>query len=248
MKIVAFILARMDSDRLPGKVLLDVHGKPILQYLYDRITSASLVDDIVITTSTNNKDNCIEKFCSINNISLFRGAEFDVLDRLSCAVSEYCADIGVVIYGDCPLLCPQIVDNMIENFLKNDGEYDFVCNSLETTYPPGMEVEVFSKDSIQLADKLADTEEVREHATLFIRQNHDLFNIMNITAPKKFNYPDMEIELDTKEDFEVISEVLKHFKYTTNFSLTDIIEFLNKNNNIIKINRNIHRRWKKYRH
>ena len=104
-----------------------------------------------------------------------------------------------------------------------------------------------SKESIQLANKLADTEEVREHATLFIRQNHDLFKTMNIMAPKKFNYPNMEIELDTKEDFEVISEVLQNFKYRVNFSLADIIEFLNKNNHITKINHDIHRRWKKYR-
>lgn len=246
-KIVASVQVRMGSSRFPGKVMHEVLDKPLLGHLIERLKKSKYLDEIVIATSINSNNDIIESYCKNIGVTCFRGDEDDVLGRTLGALKLMKANVGVEIFGDCPLIDPNIVDYMIEKFINSNENYDFVGNDLETTFPPGMEVEVFKVQALKDSSKRTDDIIIREHGTLFIRQNPSIYKVKNIIAPKKWYYPELELEVDTKEDMYVIEEIIKHFKTCKNYGVEDIIEFLMDNPDLTKINANVPRRWKEIR-
>ena len=130
-----------------------------------------------------------------------------------------------------------------------DFTIGFDKEDLKTTFPPGMEVEVFNVDALKDASKRTNDSAIRENGTLFIRQNPSLYNLMNIVAPKKWNRPDLELEVDTKEDVYVITKIIEHFTINNNenFGIEEIIKFMDANTNIKNKNINVHRNWKIFR-
>tara|TARA_B100001971_G_C17869601_1_gene372539 strand:- start:99 stop:599 length:501 start_codon:yes stop_codon:yes gene_type:complete len=159
------------------------------------------------------------------------------------------AKVGVEVYGDCPLIDPVIVDMIIENFLNDENDLDFVGNNLKTTFPPGMEVEVFKVSALEdVAGKVADPA-IREHGTLYIRQNPSIFKVKNVEAPVKWHRPELELEVDTEEDIYVVSQIFEYFRALNNenFGIDDIIEFMDGNPDLKKINFGVPRRWKETR-
>jgi len=248
-KIVASVQVRMGSSRYPGKVMYEISGKPLIGHLISRLRKSKKLNDIVIATSVNPENDLIEIYCNQNSISCFRGSEEDVLDRTLGALKMMNAQIGVEVFGDCPLIDPVIVDMIIENYLSDESDPDFVGNDLKTTFPPGMDVEVFKVSALEDANRKVSDMSIREHGTLFIRQNPSLYKIKNIEAPKKWFRPELELEVDTKEDIYVISKIFEHFQSLgkKNFGIDDIIDFMDNNSNLKKINSNIPRRWKALR-
>ena len=246
-KIVASIQVRLNSERLPSKVLKKINGKPLLGYLIDRLGKSKFIDQIIVATSINKENDLIEDFCEKEGISCYRGSENDVLSRTTESLISAKATYGVEVYGDCPLIDPEIVDFVINDFLMSSEDFDFVGNNLETTFPPGMEVEIFKMSALLKANKQVIDPKIREHGTLFIRQNPNLFKIKNLSAPNKWKRPELEIEVDTQEDFEVISNILEHFNYDLSISLIDIIQFLNSHPDVAQYNSKIIRRWKETR-
>jgi spore coat polysaccharide biosynthesis protein SpsF (cytidylyltransferase family) len=237
----------MGSSRLPGKVMKPVMGRPLLGHLLDRLRLCLTIDEIIVATAVAKENDLIEEFCVKENISCYRGSENDVLDRTLSALIAASATIGVEVYGDCPLIDPQIVDQIVGYFIHNPG-YDFVSNDLKTTYPPGMEVEVFRVAALaDSSQKLKPNHPDREHGTLFIRKHPEHYKIYNISAPEKYSRPELELEVDTIEDFEVLSEIIEHFKSDPRVTLEEIINFLDKNPLVKLRNTNVHRRWKMYR-
>ena len=142
IKVVAIVQARMSSTRLPGKVLADVAGHPILWHVVQRLRRARLLNQIVIATSENPADDAIAQFCEQDGILCYRGSEADVLDRYYKAASLHSADVVVRITADCPLIDPAVVDKVVHRFL--DEGSDDVTNNLRYTYPDGLDTEVFS--------------------------------------------------------------------------------------------------------
>tara|TARA_B100000315_G_C14571901_1_gene586019 strand:+ start:1319 stop:2077 length:759 start_codon:yes stop_codon:yes gene_type:complete len=248
-KTVASIQVRMGSTRLPGKVMRELLGKPVLRRLYERVKMATQIDEIVIITSENIIDDVIEEYCFQNKIEVFRGSENNVLYRILSAMEHYNADIGVTLFGDCPCVDPKIIDQMLTIYKDNLGKYDYVGNDLKTTYPPGLEVEIYSINALKDAHKKNVESEVQEHGTLFIRQHPEIYQLLNIEAPKELYFPDLEIELDTEEDFFVIETIFKHFHSIgkENFSAQDIVLFMLENPALQNVNKNVERRWKKFR-
>ena len=248
MKVVATVQVRMNSSRLPGKALKKILGKPVLYYLVERLKRSKLLDEIIVATSTNKENDVLEKFCLKNNISIFRGSEDDVLGRVLSALESCNADIGIEIYGDCPLLDHRVLDSLIEYYLDNKNKYDFVTNGMKTTYPPGLEVEVYPVSSLKNASEITMDPDIREHGTYSIRNRPDIFRIKNIEAPKELFYPELELELDTEEDFYVISKIIENlYPKNNNFSTIDVIEFLDQHPKIRDFNKEVPRRWKKSR-
>jgi spore coat polysaccharide biosynthesis protein SpsF len=248
MKVVASIQVRMGSGRFPGKVMKEVReGRPLLGYLLDRLRLSSVLDQIVVATSTRAENDVIEEFCHSESIPCFRGSEDDVLERTVEALMSQKADIGVEVFGDCPLIDPAIVNNMVTYFLENPG-YDFVGNDLRTTYPPGMEVEVFLLDALKDSHQRVSDPLIREHGTLFIRQNPDIYNLINLDAPSDLSRPEMELEVDTVEDFQVIKAVIEHFSTRKDYSLSEIIQFMDSDKTLARINQGIPRRWREARY
>lgn len=248
-RIVASVQARMGSSRFPGKVMYEAAGKPLLGHLIARLKKSRLLDDIVIATSIKSENDVIESYCKGNSIPFFRGDEDDVLGRTLGALEYMNADIGVEVFGDCPLIDPEIVDFMIEKFNSLSGEADFVGNDLKTTFPPGMEVEVFKISALKDAGGRTDDPEIREHGTLYIRMNPNIYKIINVEAPEKWYRPELELEVDTKEDVYVISTIIEHFnsEKNNNYGIEEIFQFLDCNPELIKLNADIPRKWKKVR-
>lgn len=249
MNVVASIQVRMGSTRLPGKVMLNILDKPVLRHLYDRVSNAKTISTVVINTSTSNKDDVIEDYCIKHNMDYHRGSEDNVLSRIIGTMDMFNADVGVTLFGDCPVVDPSIIDQFVSFYLKNSNIYDFVGNDLKTTYPPGLEVEVYSVASLKDAQKRLRDPSIKEHGTLFIRKNPDIYRLYNIEAPEELYFPDMEIELDDEKDFQVIKAIFEHF-YKINkpdFNAHDVVEFLNKNKHLQQINRDVKRLWKEHR-
>jgi spore coat polysaccharide biosynthesis protein SpsF len=243
----AMVNVRLGSSRLPGKVLMPLwNGKAPLQVLVERLGASDAVDEIIINTTTNPKDDKLIEFCETRGIRYNRGSEEDVLGRMCDCIRKYNMENFIEVFGDCPLIDPRVVDTVAGVF--RDGDYDFVGNDLKTTFPPGFEVEIIKSSALLLSERLCKDASIREHGTLFIRQNPSLFSILNIEYSKKIS--DLpHLTLDTLEDFEVINHlhealISKHGKL---FSLENVLNFISGNLNVLETNKHIERRWKKYR-
>jgi len=245
-RIVAVVPVRMGSSRLPGKTLMPIAGKPMLGHLLDRLEQSKCLDRIVVATPESQENDPIQDYCQGRNISCFRGDEDDVLSRLLGALDSQQAEIGVVAFGDAPLVDPKIMDEIIGLFSKGEN-YDFLGNDLTTTYPPGMEVEVFKVSALHDADARTQDPSIREHGTLFIRQHPGLYKIQNVEAPALLNRPELEIEVDTIEDMDVITAIVEHFSGRLDYSLSEIISFLDASPDLVQKNTHIERRWREFR-
>ena len=170
----------------------------------------------------------------------------NVLDRLVGSLEQRSAEIGVVVYGDNPLIDPVIVDEYVEYFLTN-RRYDWIGNDLWTTFPPGMEVEVFSIPALSESARRCKSSTIREHGTLYLRTNPDVFHLYNFEAEKSLQRPDLALEVDTFEDFQVIQKILEHFGDRVSFSLQEIIDFVDSAGDLAEVNKHIPRRWQQYR-
>ena len=250
MKIVASIQARLGSTRLPGKVLKVINGKSILLRHVERLRRSRLLDDVIVATTTNPNDDAIVQFCIDNSITYFRGSEDDVLDRIASMIYEKSIDIHVECFGDSPLTDPHIVDEVIGFYLKHEESIDFVSNSLKTTYPPGQEVIVYRGECLIKANKNIDEDDpLREHVSIHIAKHPSKFRLVNLEAPEYYYYPDIFLELDTPEDFKMISIIFNYFdsRNIEHFSLSEILDFLKENKDLISINNKVERRWKEFR-
>ena len=147
--MLAIIQARMASTRLPGKMLADIEGQPMLWHVVNRTKHSSLVDRLIVATSVNSGDDLIFQFCVRNNIECFRGSEDDVLDRFYQAAKATNADSVIRLTGDCPLIDAGLIDKVAHRYTT--GDFDYVTNSLRYTYPDGLDVEVFSFKALERA-------------------------------------------------------------------------------------------------
>ena len=225
MKTVAIIQARMGSSRLPGKVLADVAGKPLLWHVVNRAQQAQLVDEIVVATSDNGADDPIANFCEREGFTYFRGSESDVLDRFYRAAEANAADVVVRITADCPLLDPIVVDRVISRFRENG--YDYVTNVLHYTYPEGLDVEVFSLTSLKRAWKEARKPSEREHVTPYLRSSGN-FRVANVENESTLACERYRWTVDEPEDLEFVREVYAAFAERSSFGMSDILALLEK--------------------
>jgi len=247
MSVVATVQVRMGSSRLPGKVMREIAGKPLLGHLLDRLALSDRLDGVVVATSVRAENDAIERYCGSRGVACFRGDEDDVLGRMLGALRSLNAVVGVEVFGDCPLIDPAIVDQFVDLFTQADGALDFVGNDLTTTWPPGMEVEVFSVAALADADRRCADPAIREHGTLFIRQNPARYRLRNVEAPAQLRRPDIELEVDTAEDLAVLDQVLAHFADRRDVGLAELIAFMDAHPQIASANRDVPRRWKEFR-
>ncbi|MGE7950567.1 cytidylyltransferase domain-containing protein [Lysinibacillus xylanilyticus] len=236
MIVTAIIQARMGSTRLPGKILKEVNSKPLLAYQLERISHSNWIDKVVIATTLAPKDDIIVEFCENYGVDYYRGSEDDVLSRYYEAAEQYGGDIIVRLTSDCPIIDPDIVDETIQCFFNND--YDYVSNTIERTYPRGLDTEVFSKAALKRAWKEATLKRDKEHVTPFMYSNPEIFNLGYIK--NKQDYSQYRWTVDTAEDFELIELILKELYQENNmFYMSDVIELLKKYPKWIELNAHI---------
>jgi spore coat polysaccharide biosynthesis protein SpsF len=230
--IVAIIQARMCSTRLPGKVMKDISGKPMLWHVIYRVKYSKLINKIVVATSTNKEDDIIENFCKENRILFYRGDEEDVLKRYYEAAKIYNGNKIVRITSDCPLIDPEIVDIVIKEHLK-DG-VDYTSNTIERTFPRGLDTEVFNFETLERANEMAKEKYQREHVTIFIYENPHLFKIKNVRNFKDLSH--LRWTVDEEKDLIFVREIYKRLYKGNIFFMRDILEVLEKEPDLKRIN------------
>ena len=246
-KVTATVQARLGSSRLPGKVLKKICGVPILQLLVERLKMSFLIDEIVIATTIDGRDDPIAALADELGVGCFRGSEEDVLGRVVEAIKEFEIDVHAEFQGDNVMPDPMLIDTMIGFYLKNCDQYDYVTNALKTTYPPGQEVSVYAGSVLVEAERDWQRELSREHVGIHIYKQPDKFRVMNVEAPPWHDRPAYHLEVDTEEDFEVVRKVFEHFHPEhPEFSLSQIILFLEQSR-LFEVNRDVDRRWYEFR-
>jgi len=236
MKIVAIVQARMGSTRLPGKVMMDLLGEPVLVRDVNRLRRSELLDEVVIATTTMPADDHIVSLCKERGWPYFRGDENDVLDRYYQAARTCNADVIVRVTSDCPMIDPEIVDRVIQSFL-DIPDIDYVSNTLSPrTFPRGLDTEVMTFEALERA-WMEDTDpKLREHVTPFIYRNPELFCVHAFV--NETDLSDHRWTLDTPEDFAFIQAVYEHFG-NDEFTCQEILEYLEKHPEVVNINRDI---------
>lgn len=237
MKIVAVIQARMSSTRLPGKVLAEVAGKPMLFYVVERVRQASKVNQVVVATTGTPEDDPIVRFCEKIGVLCFRGSENDVLGRYYKAAVWADADVVVRITGDCPLIDPEVIDSLI-GFFAGDAGYDYAANINPPTYPDGLDAEVFTFAALETMWREAKLDSEREHVTLFIRNRPEKFRIGNLN--NKTDYSHLRWTVDRPRDLEFVRAVYAHFGHAE-FRTEDIIRLIEEKPLLKRINLGIER-------
>ena len=226
----------MGSTRLPGKVMMDLCGSPVIEHVVNRLSRSKLIDKIIIATSIDSNNLPIIDFCQENDIDCFVGSEDDVLDRYYKTAINYNVksdDIIIRITSDCPLIDPFVVDKVIEEHLLNNNDY--TSNVIDCTYPDGLDCEVFNFSTLKDAWVNANLSSQREHVTLYIRNNPDKFKLANVKHHKDLS--ELRWTLDEKEDFIFIDEIYKNlFNKSSFFTMEDILDLIKEKPNLLKIN------------
>lgn len=231
--IVATIEARMGATRLPGKMAAELYpGLPALGAVIERVRRAHRIDEVVVATSTEERDDAIVAIAEQFGVRAFRGSEEDVLGRVVGAGAFARADILVLITGDCSCISPAVLDAAIGEFSVRTC--DFLSNCLEDTFPQGIDAQVVAFPALRRAYAMAREEPFCgnrnnfEHVHYFIRNHPDVFSIHRYAAPPKYHRPDLVLLLDTPMDLEMMRAIYTRF-YPTNpqFDLDDILVLAN---------------------
>ena len=235
-KIVTVIQARTGSSRLPGKVMMEILGKPLLVRMIERVQASGLKGCLVVATSTDREDDVIEKVCIDNRILCYRGSALDLLDRHYQAGKWQEADAVVKIPSDCPLIDPLIIDKVLQYYL--DHYFEYVSNLHPATYPDGNDVEVMDFKTLEKAWKEADKSFEREHTTPYIWEHPERFSTGNVTWETGLDYSmSHRFTIDYPEDFIFIKTIYERlYPVKQDFGMTDILNLLNSNPEIAAIN------------
>jgi spore coat polysaccharide biosynthesis protein SpsF len=236
MRTVAIIQARMSSSRLPGKVLLDLAGEPMLVRVVERVRRAKTIDDVVIATTTEPSDDPIANLCYERGYAVYRGSMYDVLDRFYGAARQLKAEIIVRVTADCPVIDPDIIDQTVAAF--HSAGADFAANRLpppwKRTWPIGLDTEVCSFTGLERAWKEASLPYEREHVMPFFYDVEGRFKI--IVTDHDPDYGAQRWTVDTPEDLQLLSAIFKHFAGQDTFTWLEVLELMRTSPELVQIN------------
>ncbi|MFH1910344.1 MAG: glycosyltransferase family protein [bacterium] len=239
MRVLAIIQARMTSTRLPGKALMRFSGQSMLEHVVDRVAKSKLVDEVLVATTINRSDLPIVAICAKKGIRVFCGAEDDVLDRFYQAAKIIKPKQILRITADCPVIDPEIIDQVIAKHLRTHSDYTANTVGAET-FPDGQDAEIFTLKALEKSWQKARLASEREHVTQFIKKNPKIFKISSITSREDLS--SYRWTVDDADDFQLIKEInAALYKKNHFFSMQDIFKFLKQNPKLNKINSHIGR-------
>ena len=243
----------MGSSRLPGKVLIDIAGQPMLAHVVERTRRASSVRQVIVATTTEADDQPVADFCAQRGYACYRGSLHDVLDRYYQAARQFQAEAVVRITADCPLIDPQVIDQTVYSFLDlspDQGQlestqanlrYDFAANRLPPpwgrTYPIGLDTEVCSMQALEIAWKEAVENHQREHVMPFFYDQPQRFRILHLDYPT--DYGKLRWTVDTTEDLELVRQIFAHFPGRSDFSWLEVLELFQRKPELAQINQQV---------
>ncbi len=243
IKVIAIIEARMTSSRLPGKHLLKANGKPMLAHLVDRLKTVSSISEIVIATTTNTTDDVLVHFAEEAQVGVYRGSENDVMGRVLEAGEAFDADVICEVTGDCPIIDPRLVEQVIQTFHKNAKNKVVYVNNGESGIPGGMSTQVFNLSALKQSESMTDAPLDREHVTLHIKRHYDLFPPIYLVAPDSLQWPDLGLTMDEESDYILLKKIVDYFgDEKPYFSCEDVIKLLRKNPDWVAINHDVCRK------
>lgn len=206
MKTVAIIQARLGSTRLPGKVMRPLAGRPMIDWVVNRTQVSTQVNQVVVATTTESSDDPLVEYCEQRDWAVVRGSEQDVLSRYVLAAEKFGADNVVRITSDCPLIDPQIVDDVVSKLLEHPAN-EYACNFFpDRRFPRGLDAEAFTMETLERADQLAIDPAHREHVTLMIYRHPERFRIASVTH--EIDLSNYRWTVDTAEDFALVEKVM----------------------------------------
>jgi len=235
-KVVASIEARMGSSRLPGKVLMDINGRPSLSRLVERLRACKKLDDIIVATSTDPRDQAIINWAEGEGVKTYRGSEDDVLQRVVDAQKFMNSDVVVEVTGDCPLLCPEVIDMGVATFFAN--QVDVVTNARVPSYPMGADLQVFRTSDLDWVAKNINDPAVREHVSLYFYEQPQKYRVMHLMAPPRWEAPRYRLQLDYEQDLAFIRAVYARLEPVHGgvFGLEEIMALLKREPKLVEMN------------
>ena len=236
-RIAAIVEARMTSSRLPGKHLMEVLGKPILGYLLDRLKAVESIDSIIVATTENSTDDVLVEFAKQNKVEIYRGDEDDVMGRVLDAAKYFKVDIICEVTGDCPIIDPQLVEQVIQTYLYSNVAY---VDNGRKGLPVGMGAQVFSTSTLAQSESQTNEPLDREHVTLHINNHPEIFSHVYTIAPSNLYWPELEVTLDEAADFKLLKKIIEYFNPENPlFTCYDVISFLKRNPELVLVNQSV---------
>ncbi|MBL8007634.1 MAG: glycosyltransferase family protein [Ignavibacteria bacterium] len=233
MKCTALVAARTGSERMPGKVIRELAGIPSLVHIFKILNESVKLDGFAVVTTVLKEDDIVEDICRKHSVRVFRGSVHDVLDRFRIAAEILRPELIVRVTGDDPLMDPEIIDKVIA--AHKPEEFDYTSNIIQRTFPRGMDTEVINYETLERCWRSTSDRDDHEHVTLYIRRNPDLFRLQNITKEGK-PLSELRLCLDTEKDYELIKTVYDKLYCGRPIKLSEILEFLEENPGMQKIN------------
>jgi spore coat polysaccharide biosynthesis protein SpsF len=238
MRIVATVQARMGSTRLPGKVLADIAGEPMLVRVVERARRSKTLDEVAVATTSDGEDDPIAALCTTRGYPFGRGAVRDVLDRTYRLTRSLGASVVVRLTADCPLIDPDIIDHTVGEFLKADPPVDFAANRfpppLERTYPIGLDVEVCTFAALERAWREALDPHEREHVMPYLYEEPGRFRVLHVRCEE--DYGRFRWTVDTAEDLKLVRAIYAAFDGRDDFGWREVLDLLERRPDLIEIN------------
>jgi spore coat polysaccharide biosynthesis protein SpsF len=258
MRILGIVQARMTSSRLPGKVLVDIGGQPMLARVVERLRRAKVMDDVLVATTLDPTDDAVQAFCERRGYPCYRGSVHDVLDRYFQAALAFGADVIVRVTGDCPFIDSDVVSETVSRFLGQPASsqtgmdesertpqeqfpWDFAANRLpppwRRTYPIGLDTEVCTFQALERAWREASLKHQREHVMPYLYEQPGRFRVLVVNHEP--DYGGYRWTVDTPEDLELARRIYAHFQNRDEFSWRDILAFFENHPELAAINANV---------
>lgn len=235
-KTVAIVQGRMGSSRLPGKILMDIAGRPMLAWVIERARLSRSIDEVIFATSADPSDDAVEAFCKERGYPLYRGSLHDVLDRFYQAARNAKADLVVRLTADCPLMDPELIDEVVAAFHRENA--DFAANRLpppfQRTYPIGLDVEVCSFAALERAWKEAAAPHDREHVMPYLYEVDGRFKVFILNYP--VDYGSLRWTVDTPADLDLVRILFQRLGNRPDFTWLDVLHVFEQDVELAKIN------------
>lgn len=241
-RTVAIIQARMGSSRLPGKVLMPLAGRPVIEWVIERVRQAQSFDEIVVATTVGVRDDQLARVAADAGALVVRGDELDVLGRYAEAAALSNADAIMRITADCPLIDPGILAAMVSRFQDCSAPCDLVTNARRRTYPRGLDAEIFARSALDVMAAEAAAPHQREHVTPFLYEHPERFAIVDFAGERDLSM--LRWTLDTPEDGQLLSRIFEAAADPASLRLGSTLEILDANPSWNEINAHIEQ--KKY--
>ncbi len=239
-RVVAVIQARMASTRLPGKVLADIAGAPMLVRVVTRAARAAILDEVVVATSDNPEDDAVAEVCERHGFECFRGSALDVLDRFVEAARTYDAEVIVRLTADCPIIDPELIDRTVQTML--DRGVRFAANRLpwDRTFPIGLDVEVCSREALEEAGHNAKTPQQREHVMPYLYEGASPAEVVLVRHDEDLSH--LRWTVDETADLELVRRIYAAFDGRDDFTWQEVLDLVRSDSDLRAVNPDVRQR------